>query len=476
MPQMPAGFVPDGFVPDAPPAQTAPDSALVRGATQLYEKSPLAAGVGLIKGAANVVAHPLDTYFGLAPVADTVKGLAKAQWDQAVQAAQKAKEAANGGGALSASEAFGHGLAAILPILGPAAADVGEHGARGDIAGMAGGALGLLTPFAVKYGLELKSAPDAVKADVLRREATKQVSEQVLAPGNPRYKPDAARIAPQVLARGLKGGRIDLQQIAEDGMEKAGSEIDAAVQSNNAPVPTQPILDTLNDRIDAFKVKGQVIPTAAGRVKALEGLRDYIAKLGANASFDEIKRVRDDFYDTAAKAKGYAQAGGNEAIVDTGWAAREAGSAIRQALAADRPELSAPNADYTFFKRLNDVLDPNLGRPKATNFVPSGVTGGMSTAGAIIGQTLSDVPGLKTAGAIIGSQLLPKIKAITASPAWQLAAASKKMALADALEAGQFGKAQNIMSQIANLAPRGMAATAVPAMGATPDSTQQPGR
>src|SRR3989442_1186018 len=76
-------------------------NALVRGAEQFYEKSPLKAGVELAKGAANVVAHPLDTYFGLVPIADTVKGLAKAQWDQAVQAAQKAKEAAKGGGMLS---------------------------------------------------------------------------------------------------------------------------------------------------------------------------------------------------------------------------------------------------------------------------------------------------------------------------------------------------------------------------------------
>jgi len=176
-------------------AQNEEPSAAMRAASQFYEKSPLAAGVGLLKGAANVVQHPLDTYFGLAPVADTVKGLAKAQWDQAVTAAQKAKlaaAAARGGNvreaALSATEALGHGLAAALPVLGPAAADVGEHGARGDIAGMAGGAAGLLVPFGVKYGLERRAVANPAKADLIRREAEQQVSQRVLAPGNPRYR------------------------------------------------------------------------------------------------------------------------------------------------------------------------------------------------------------------------------------------------------------------------------------------------
>jgi hypothetical protein len=192
------------------PEQPAPaqPSALERGATQFYDKSPLAAGVAAVQGTANAVAHPLDTYFGLKPLAGTVVDLAKAQWDQAVQAAQKAKAAANGGGVLSASEALGHGLAAVLPILGPAAADVGEHFAHGDVAGGVGGSVGMLLPFAAKYGLEAKKAgtvaptnaaleaADQARARALRRDAESQVSEKVLAPGNPRYKGTAQQVAP----------------------------------------------------------------------------------------------------------------------------------------------------------------------------------------------------------------------------------------------------------------------------------------
>jgi hypothetical protein len=166
--------------------------------------------------------------------------------------------------------------------------------------------------------------------------------------------------------------------------------------------------------------------------------------------FDEVRKIRDEFYGAADKAKGYMQTGGNEHLADVGWAAREAGGAIRQGIATDRPELQGPNADYTFFKRLNDVLDPTAGRPKATSYVPTGITGGMAATGAIIGEGLSNVPGLKAVGALVGSQLLPKLKAVMASPEWQLTSATKKMALADAIEKGQTSVAQGILLKIAS--------------------------
>lgn len=474
-------------VPSTPIAAATEEqpSALERGATQFYEKSPLAAAVSTGKGILNalpVTGHPLDTFFGLKPLAGTVRDLAKAQWDQAVQAAQKAKEAANGGGVLSASEAFGHGLAAVLPILGPAAADVGEHFAQGDIAGGVGGTFGLLSQFAVKYGFDAAKAksPMASKANIaaastdqaarLTREAEQQVSQQVLAPGNPKYKGVATKIAPDVLDRGMQGDRLALTQAAEDLMAKSGAEIDAAWKAHQQPLATQNVLQTLDQRIKDLQVGGADIPTAAGKVQALTQLRDYLAKLG-DLSKDDFLKIRDEMYDAAEKAKGY-QVAGNEHIADMGWAARETGSAMREAQAAQVANLTGPNADYTFAKRLRDVLDPNVGRPKQTNYVPTGVTGGMATAGAIAGaKLLEGIPVVGKAGALIGSQLLPKLKAFLASPEFQLASAQKKMALADALSKGDVGGARSLMLQISALAPRGVPGwAATPATASTPDN------
>jgi hypothetical protein len=475
-----------GLVSASAPAPEQP-SALARAGSEFYSKSPIGAAVAAVQGAANVVQHPLDTFFGLRPLAGTVRDLARAQWDEAVKAADAAKRAA-GGDALSVSEALGHGLAAILPVLGPAAANVGEHFAAGDTAGGVGGTLGLLTPFAAKYGIEAKqagtvaptrgalAAANADRATRLTREAAQQVDQRVLAPGNPKYKGTATTIAPEVLDRGLKGDRLQLQQVAEDGMAKAGSAIDAAVSARSTPLALTPIVQVLNDRIAEFQVGGKTIPTAVGKVEALTQLRNYLGglakKSGGVIPFDQLRTIRDEFYDAADKAKGYAMTGGNEHLADIGWASREAGGAIRQAIANEMPDLKVANADYTFFKRLHDVLDPNLGRPKQTNYVPTGVTGGMATAGALIGENaLAHLPG----GAALGAWLVPKLKAITNSPAWELASAQKKVALADALKAGELGKVKELLMTINELAPRGVSGWAeVPvAAQSTPDSKRR---
>lgn len=466
--QLPAGFVPDGFVPasGASPQMNfaivngqkvnLDESPFLRGAYEFYKKSPVGAAVDLAGGVANAVGltgngfHPLDAAW------DAGKGLLKAQWDQAVLAAQKAKAAANGD-PLSASEAVGHGLAAILPILGPAAADVGEHGAQGDIAGMVGGGLGLLSPFALKYGLELKqrAANTPAQADRLSREAEQTVAQRVLAPANPKYKPTATAIAGDILKRGLSGDRVALQQAAEQGMADAGNAIDAATAAQGgktAAVPTQPIVDALSKRIDEFKINGETIPTAADRVAHLTQLRDYIQKMGAQAPLGDILKMRDEFYDTAAKAGGYARTG-NASMGDLAWAAREAGSAIREHLADLNPDAASARADYSFWKSINDVLDPNLGRPKATN-APSGVTGGRATVGAVAAEAIGNTPLGKAAAAIGLGKILPWIQDVVASPQWQLAKASQKYALAQAIRNGQPALAQGILVKISAGLPR----------------------
>ena len=480
--ELQAIFTQAGVSTATPASAPEPSSALTRGATQFYEKSPLAALVGTAKGAANVVAHPLDTYFGMAPIASTVKDIAKAQWDQAVQAAQKAKEAAGGGGVLSATEALGHGLAAVLPILGPAAADVGQHFAEGDVAGGVGGAAGVLLPFAAKYGLEATQAKsltpsaatigaaNAASVDLLRREAAQQVSERVLAPGNVRYRGDAQRLAPQLLERRLPGNRLELAQIAEEGMSDAGARIDAVTNQYGAqqPTATQPIVDALDARIKSFQVNGQTIPTAADRVAALERLRDYVKTLGPQVPFNELRKVRDEWYRAADEARMYEKRG-NAQFSDIGWAAREGGSIIREEFGKLRPELMDANADYAFYKTLNDVIDPVLGRPKQGT-VTTGVTGGLHTTGAIIGEGLSNIPGLKAAGALAVSKLLPAIREAQASPGWQMAEAQKKFDLAKALQRGDTGRVRAILFQITKLAPR--ETTPLAATGSVPTTAE----
>ena len=68
-------------------------------------------------------------------VYDTVVQPQVEQGEKAVQAARGEGEFAGIGPAGRANEAVGHGLAAVLPGVGPAAAEAGEKFGSGDISG-----------------------------------------------------------------------------------------------------------------------------------------------------------------------------------------------------------------------------------------------------------------------------------------------------------------------------------------------------
>lgn len=463
----------------APDAATGPQgSALERGATQFYEKSPLSLVVNAAEGVANAVRHPIQELGGLKPLARTAVGIVQSHVNEGKKAIDLAKDGRY-------VEAVGHAGAAALPVLGPLAADVGEHFAQGDVAGGVGGALGLLAPFAAKYAKEVRQTGSALptpakiavantaKAARLTQEAKQQVAERVLAPGNPKYKPTAQRIAPEVLERGLRGDRLQLQQLAEDGMSDAAKRIDAAVNIDpKAAVSLAPVLKHLDDQIADYHVQGKPVPGSEAVIAALKTQRDFIASYGTDLPFGDVRKLRQLLDAQAADAGAYVKRG-DASFAPHATAALESASALRETLAANRPEAVGPNADFTFYKRLNDVLDPSKGRPKATNYVPSGVTGGMAATGAIAGaEMLKDVPGVGRFGAILGANLLPKIKAALSSPEWQLASAAKKQMLAEALERGDVSRAKLALSAIAKAGPRGpMTGLAVaPGTAGSPDS------
>lgn len=114
----------------------------------------------LISGAAQAIAHPIDTATALVgSQVDEIKK-AKALYDEGRY-----------------EEAAGHAAAGILPVIGPAAARSGEQIAGGDIAGGLGSATGLLAPVAggraAGRGLATVGEQIAAKAGPTLTEAAK---------------------------------------------------------------------------------------------------------------------------------------------------------------------------------------------------------------------------------------------------------------------------------------------------------------
>lgn len=376
----------------------------------------------MVSGLAQAVQHPVDT----------AAALYQAQRDQFAKAAE----------APTLSEKAGYTAAGLLPILGPMAAHAGERGAQGDIAGMAGETAGLVAPFAVDAAMTLRPGR-AARATRLEQEASQQVAQRVLAPGNRRYVGQAEAIAPEVLRRGMTGDRLALREAADAGMDAAGQAIDdaiAAAGGAQASVQVASIMQQLRSALSELTTNGRPIVGAEGRVSELRARIGQIQRAARNGtiSLEELKKIRDVSYDVAARARGYERAG-NVIAGDAGWAARETGGAIRQELANAIPDLASSNADYAFFKTLDDILNPAIGRPKTTT--PSqGVTGGARTTGAVAGAMTDSK--LVT---FVMSQVVPWLKERAADPSWQLADAHRKMRLAQALRRGNVGLAKRLM-------------------------------
>lgn len=397
--------------------------------------------ISMVKGAANAAMHPIDTAVGMFDAQ-------KAQYD-------KAKAAEAGG---NTSEMIGHSLAAAIPILGPMAAEIGEQAGTGDIAGASGKAMGLVVPYAAGKLLGGK-APNAQKADAMRREAESIVSDRVLAPANPKYKAPAQRVAPELLKRGVQGDRIAIQQWTDDLIGGAQQQIDDVIASYPATdrLPTADTLKALDDAMGQMQFSGangamQVNPAMQDAFNALANQRKFVSDLGKDMSFADMRRLRQQMDAIAKEAGAFSKAKGDMGLSAIEQAAVETGNAVRRQIAASRPELAAPNADMNLGLIVRDILDPAKGRPKNPS-VTTGATGGLHTTAAIIGSHLTDIPGLKSIAAFVASDLIPRIKNAQISPENQLRLAQDKFKLAQALQAGKPTLAQSVMRRMSMYVP-----------------------
>lgn len=408
--------------------------------------------VTMAKGLYQTATHPIES--GTAILASQGE-----QFDKAVDAYRGGRY----------SEMVGHGAASMLPILGPAAAEAGEQIGSGDVAGGLGKAAGIIAPFGVKAGLDARTASRtanaATKADYLEREAAEQVSKRVLSPANPRYRGQAADVAPELLKRGVQGDRIQVQQWADDLIGASSEAIDKAWDAlpPNHRTPTGPIVARLNAQLKSMEFAGkgkkvEVNPVLADMHASLSAMRDFVKRRGTSLSADDVRALRQQFDTAAAEAGAFAKTSGDAKLSAAGQAALDTANAFRQEIANTVPGLAPANADMSLGLAVRDILDPTKGRP-STPSVTTGQTGGLHTTAALIGSGVTKIPGLQALSAFIASDLIPRIKNAQVSPQNQLRLAQDKYKLAQALRKGDQGAAQKIVVNMAAYLPKGEAAT-----------------
>lgn len=291
---------------------------------------------------------------------------------------------------------------------------------------------------------------------------------QALGPTKERYKAMAARIAPDVLKRGLIGSRQSLKDRAEAMVSEVGPQIDEAITKYaERQVDTAPVIQALEDAKDAFRTvrevplreavaSGEATRTGAEivgdmvrvpivyekrPVVQLDALQGILRDLGPTPRVDQLVAVRRAWDQVVSQAGGFQhRAGGAIGIPlkeqTEAWAKREATGAIRKLLDAEVPELAALNKEYSFWRSLDDVLTQTLQRtaPQGPGLGQMVATGAGRAVGAAAGAG-GGAPGA-IGGAVLGGKVAQKLNDVFRSARWTLVDAKMRDELAKSLASG----------------------------------------
>ena len=402
--------------------------------------------------------------------------------------------------AMAASETLGHGLATVLPIVGPAAANTGETIASGETARGIGQGMGLLAPNAVARGVRVPAGVEAVRGAIgkaaarLDRGVTRRMVD-VMAPKTGPNKTvfgnQAAKVSARI-AREPDMGAVSaggLQSKIEARLSDARAALDevADARSSARTYGTKPVVDALkaerqklvSERVEASRPLPEVtspgvsmppgrmprdiqsgrmtkpptreaVPIGDDVVPAenrpayarLTRAINEIEQLGPVARYEALRRIR-AAWDEGAKAE-YAPAIAPDYLKSRGQgrASATAAGTLREFLAKHEPATAAANADFHLYKTAADVMraaeEAERVRPNMFRKTMGRVTGA-ATGGATGGGV----------GAVAGVLAADVVDAIARSGVTTKIATARLMArLADALRAGNPQQVNQLLAQI----------------------------
>jgi hypothetical protein len=278
-------------------------------------------------------------------------------------------------------------------------------------------------------------------AGALERSAQKSVAG-ALGATKEWAKTEAAQLAPEMLARGVKGSRAEMLAQAKTAVADVGSKIGAEIQALagqgqtiQGPIVSQAI-QTARDALHVSTPQaGAMLPIAGTEpvIRQLDKLGTFVRQLGPDIPIDQAAKIKTVWDRIVSKAGLYgpkAQASATDSAA--AWSIREAASSFRNLLAQGSPTLDQLNKEYAFWKGVRGVLTETERRTQAQGAgLISGVTGGAGVIGGLIsGKDVED----KLQNALIYGLAGRQLVRLLQSPAWATrVSAPLKQALADAL-------------------------------------------
>lgn len=444
----PRGRVPETVigVPDVPESAPAPQGEGFI-ANFLKNVLPSTTPSDYIEGPLYAAKNPIDSMGLLLDAIIDAHGQQASKTGDA--AGRVMSEPTLAGKAGAASQMVGHGLATVLPLVGPAAANAGEQIGSGDISGGLGAAAGILTPSALGGARGAVPAVKQAAASGLQKQSVRGM-ERAINPTRIDTKAKTARVVPEMLKRRVWEPSLEkLEARAAGNRAVAGENVGTALAPHGTKYrDTMALVDELEkskaDYQDVNRL-GQDVVIDPDRVQAIQTLQDTLMNYGDRISVDSLVKVRRVWDDVVDAARGFIQPDLGTKV--KAWAAREGRSAIADELIQAVPDIEKVNAEYSFWKDVEDITSASVDRRTGQNrgLMPT-IAGG---AGAVVGEAMSGGAGIpaKVLSTAIGAKTFTSLKRLFDSPGYQMWSAVQKQRLADALMANDAGRIRGLLHQ-----------------------------
>lgn len=342
-----------------------------------------------------------------------------------------------GAGATRLARAAGEVAKSGALTLGQTGGDVAAAGASAALAGA------------------LPAAGAATRASRALRGSAEKSVQQALGATKEWAKSEAAKLAPEMLRRGVRGSRQSMLERAQANARTTAKAIDDEVSrlaQTGSTVDARVIVDALGKAKDEFIINGRPIEGAQKIVRQLNALENFVANAspwGWAIPIENAQKIKRTWDRIVSKSGLYGQKAGASATDNAAaWTIREAATAFRKELASASPQLDKLNKDYAFWGGLRKVLTETERRTGSQGGgLVSGVAGvGGASAALASGGDFSDI----ALAGLAGRQVVKVLQ----SPYWRTAvSAPLKNLLADALASGNAARVERASRKIINALP-----------------------
>lgn len=273
-------------------------------------------------------------------------------------------------------------------------------------------------------------------------------------------KDEAAKLAPELLTRGIGGSLHSMRTLARATAAKVGQNLDDAYKAAAAAgetVSSDIVRGNIQLASDALHVltpggKRLAIPGHEAAIAQLATLDEFVGQLGADIPVDKAAALKQGWDAIVSKAGLYGQSAMASATDKAkAWSFREASTSFRDLLNTN-PTIEALNQEAGFWIGFRNVLDATKLRKVAQSggLVKAGASGVGAVIGAATGDTYTESATRGLLGGLAGQQF---VKVVT-SPAFRSqVSAPLKHALAEALASGQSREIASVIGRITSALP-----------------------